>query len=929
MSWRNDRRGYRRQGAWCSAGLARAAEEGFGVETLEPRTLLFAWSAEEVYLSELVNRARANPAAEAQRLGLDLTSGLTSAELARLVAQEPLALNEALTRAARDHSLDMAVRNYFSHTSPAPEYSTPTSRAQSYGYPGTAGENIAAGYTTIDAVHRAWLQSVGHRKNVLSLHAGFDQDFHYDELGVGLAFDAGGNYDHYFTQSFGYQGASPVRYILGVVFDDLNGNGFYGIGEGAANVRIDVRSGETVVGTYTTDAAGNYQIVAAAGAYTVRFTDLGTGRTFDRQVTVTDQNVKADATIDEINPPPPGDDHADAAQWADATVIPIDPATGNGTYAGRFEAVDDTDLFRFTASVAGVYQISVNAISANQHVMAVYSGSQQLIVTTPGGQSHASYDLTAAAGQTFYLLVSGNVVQVNGNYVVLVEGPGSGGEPQEDDHADSSEWTLATVIAIDPTTGDGTDLGAFESADDTDLFRITTSVAGVYRISVNGLSANTHVLTVFNGEQQLVATTAGGQQNAVYELDAAAGATFYLRVSGAISQLNGSYAVLIEGPGGGPDPDPDQGHLAEASLPLGGGMMIDGRYGMSYLSAELRPMFAIRNGDGSWTRIDLLNEAGGPGVQGRLVTWSDARDGSTYVAARSDAGVIVYERKSDGTWSVRNLSQQLNRPKIDGELTVFIENNGRAHISGLTAAGKLLDYKMMGVRNAQGAWRWSFLNVSNTHLAFRGRAMPAMAGEFESFVTPRGSWNVVGLDTQGNIQLFFKEKGLRWDVVNLSEFAGTPILSGGLTVYQGADRSIGIVGTAANGNTWITGFIEGQGWRVTNASLGKTVAKKMRGGGLAAYVNEDGVRHIVGLNAAGRIVMYKYNAATDRWAASVPTNLVGGGGELLTGDLTATVGTDGVSVNIVGQTSEGRIIRYSWRPGEGWRDEDVSALLAA
>ena len=64
-------------------------------------------------------------------------------------------------------------------------------------------------------------------------------------------------------------------------------------------------------------------------------------------------------------------------------------------------------------------------------------------------------------------------------------------------------------------------------------------------------------------------------------------------------------------------------------------------------------------------------------------------------------------------------------------------------------------------------------------------------------------------------------------------------------------------------------------------------------------------------------------------AASVPTNLVGGGGELLTGDLTVTLATDGIGVNIIGQDGDGRIIRYSWRPGEGWRDEDVSALLAA
>ena len=103
----------------------------------------FSWTPQEVYLSELVNRARANPQAEAARLGVDLAAGLTSAEAARLVAQEPLALNQFLTTAARAHSLDMATRNFFDHTNPSGQ--SPTNRAQAAGYGGTAGENIAGG----------------------------------------------------------------------------------------------------------------------------------------------------------------------------------------------------------------------------------------------------------------------------------------------------------------------------------------------------------------------------------------------------------------------------------------------------------------------------------------------------------------------------------------------------------------------------------------------------------------------------------------------------------------------------------------------------------------------------------------------------------------------------------------------------------------
>src|SRR5262249_16086923 len=138
------------------------------VEALEPRRLMsFSWTPQEVYLSELVNRARADPIAEGNRLGLDLTAGLTTAEAARLVPPEPLALNPFLTTSARAHSLDMAQRDFFDHVNP--DGVNPTQRVQAAGYPGTAGENIAAGYNSVDEVHRAWLASVDHRKNVLSL----------------------------------------------------------------------------------------------------------------------------------------------------------------------------------------------------------------------------------------------------------------------------------------------------------------------------------------------------------------------------------------------------------------------------------------------------------------------------------------------------------------------------------------------------------------------------------------------------------------------------------------------------------------------------------------------------------------------------------------------------------------------------------------
>jgi uncharacterized protein YkwD len=110
----------------------------------------------------------------------------------------PLATNTALNNAALEHSRDMALHDFFSHT--GSDGSQPWDRMTRAGYQWSmAGENIAAGYTSPEAVMEGWMNSAGHRANILNCQ--------YRDTGVGyiyLANDAGSvNYFHYWTQVFG------------------------------------------------------------------------------------------------------------------------------------------------------------------------------------------------------------------------------------------------------------------------------------------------------------------------------------------------------------------------------------------------------------------------------------------------------------------------------------------------------------------------------------------------------------------------------------------------------------------------------------------------------------------------------------------------------------------------------------------------------
>jgi uncharacterized repeat protein (TIGR01451 family) len=109
----------------------------------------------------------------------------------------PLAFNQQLTAAAQGHSTDMALNDFFSHT--GSNGSSPWERIDDTGYQWSyAAENIAAGYTTPQAAVNAWMNSDGHRANILNCIL--------EDTGVGyyyLANDTGDtNYHHYWTQVF-------------------------------------------------------------------------------------------------------------------------------------------------------------------------------------------------------------------------------------------------------------------------------------------------------------------------------------------------------------------------------------------------------------------------------------------------------------------------------------------------------------------------------------------------------------------------------------------------------------------------------------------------------------------------------------------------------------------------------------------------------
>ncbi|WP_328937550.1 CAP domain-containing protein [Streptomyces tauricus] len=103
----------------------------------------------------------------------------------------PVTASSSLAALAESFSEDMAARGFFDHTDP--DGASPWDRAEKLGIANLGGENIARGQADAAAVMEAWMNSPGHRANILNCD--------FKTLGVGAHFGSGGPW---WTQDFGY-----------------------------------------------------------------------------------------------------------------------------------------------------------------------------------------------------------------------------------------------------------------------------------------------------------------------------------------------------------------------------------------------------------------------------------------------------------------------------------------------------------------------------------------------------------------------------------------------------------------------------------------------------------------------------------------------------------------------------------------------------
>jgi Ca2+-binding RTX toxin-like protein len=291
-------------------------------EPLEPRRLLAAVypTALEQLMVELINRARANPSAEAARFAIDLNEGLAPGTISP-AAKQPLAINPLLTDAARGHVDWLRASGKFQHEGAG--NNSPKDRMAAAGYAFTGGwgyaENLAvriggvssATYAgVVEDLHRGLFRDTeipgrGHRLNLLNASM--------KEIGSGVS-----------AGSYSYNGGSPAQALLvgqdfahsggsfagqsfltGVAYTDaVVDDDFYTVGEGLAGISVSAtRVADGAVFSTTTWSSGGYSLALPAGTYAVTATGPGLGGTVTiGDVVIAAQNVKRDFTPAAVAP---------------------------------------------------------------------------------------------------------------------------------------------------------------------------------------------------------------------------------------------------------------------------------------------------------------------------------------------------------------------------------------------------------------------------------------------------------------------------------------------------------------------------------------------------------------------------------------------------------------------------------------------------
>ncbi|MBL8964634.1 MAG: hypothetical protein JNK70_11245, partial [Phycisphaerae bacterium] len=335
---------------------------------------------------------------------------------------------------------------------------------------------------------------------------------------------------------------------------------------------------------------------------------------------------------------------------------------------------------------------------------------------------------------------------------------------------------------------------------------------------------------------------------------------------------------------------------------------------------ELGLPILLRLENGVWTISELGAMLAGSSILSSVVSWSDPASGLSRAALATDSGLLLFTRSSEGEWSVRNLTQTVaGAGVIDGTLTQFTSVDGSVFLAGTTTAGHLVFF----VQTAPD--QWSYRDVTIMDLTPQGQTTPVFVGELVSFVTSWNALNIAGLDENGQIRAVWFAPGMTlWREDNLSQLTGAPPLSGGLTPFLTFWGAINLAGVNQSGELLATWWVPGGEWTTSNLTA-LFSGPRLIGQTISSFVTPWGAMNIAGVDQGGRLSVYWWAPTMTDWAIAVLSDEIEGA--IPPSGPVRGVTSDAAAISLFGAAEGGDILRYTWRPGDIWRMENISEAV--
>ncbi len=272
---------------------------------------------DEQLMLEMINRARANPAAEGVRLVdnndggvqfalqfFEISKDLVKSQFNTYPSRPPLAFHAQLMESSERHSFDMVQNDYQGHI--GSDNTSPFDRMNDAGYTGwtRAGENVSAYSNSVFHGHAGFnidwgtqnQIDLGHRTNIMNF-----ENYVYTDIGISIEEDNNPSTQIgplVVTQNFGFRGS---YYVTGVVYNDLNENEFYDPGEGLAGVQVMPDGGDFFA---VTSQSGGYAIPVLNASQITSVTASGgdLAAPITRDITLTNnESYKLDFIVGEVS----------------------------------------------------------------------------------------------------------------------------------------------------------------------------------------------------------------------------------------------------------------------------------------------------------------------------------------------------------------------------------------------------------------------------------------------------------------------------------------------------------------------------------------------------------------------------------------------------------------------------------------------------